>query len=111
VGLDLLPELGPRVGIELDFLPRSGVDFHHRSDRFRRLLQFLTERELCYPGKAEAALNFPSLFEYRGKQGKPAVLIVNDINHIKIDFQKDRMPRAKIYLRCRLDELGVEQSS
>jgi hypothetical protein len=111
LGLDLLPELGPRVGVELDFLPRSGVDLHHRSDRFRRLLQFLTERELCHPGKAEAALNFPSLLEYRDKQGKPAVLIVNDINHIKIDFQKDRMPRAKIYLRCRLDELGVEQSS
>lgn len=104
ISLDFLPELGPRLGIEIDFSQQSNVCFSRRHHLFKDLLHFFDKKGLCEQEKVEAVLAFPSCFEYRVEYGNQCIVMKHDINHVKIDFKPNKNPLIKIYLRSILTE-------
>ena len=107
--------IGPKIGIELSF---SGNNFQNEK-RWKQLLDYLVQKNMCIPEKRDALLRYPGVDENDAISGsvmKPITSateyqdkliqssVVRYINHVKIVYEPGKPTIAKAYPAVRLFE-------
>jgi hypothetical protein len=113
LGLDLGPEVQPKLGLECYFGPHAKK--RKRADA-AALLQTLVLTNNCVPAKAEALLAFPGTIRVSGEDRRWPVgmqraaslldrhrvsFFERSIHHIKVVYQPGQSLQAKVYLAVR----------
>lgn len=100
--LDLAPELGPRIGVEIAL---KGHPLH--TPGWQQLLRGLVARQACTDAAAQTLVGWPGLISVSEgvRQRWPGLAprgIARRINHVKLSFHAERPLVAKAYLYCGL---------
>lgn len=100
LSFDVTDTILPRIGIEGSF-PRQPS----REPRWRDLFERLVQRELCSPGKRDAALAWPGYDTFWTAPERwpvadlgPQGACLRTLSHVKVVCRLDRGPEAKAYL-------------
>jgi hypothetical protein len=99
VDFDIGDEFGVKVGIELKFSSVSTI--REQQQNRPDYLEWLVQKGWCFPQRNQAVLNWIGGNKYHPDPDdfwSPRKTIFRTINHIKLDFQPGKQPRAKAYL-------------
>lgn len=91
VSFDVMPDkISSKIGIEFT-IPLSSATYH---EDIKNVLNFFIQQEVCIPEKAEDIIRWSNAPELQFENQT----IINLITHIKLQFDNDKILKAKCYL-------------
>lgn len=101
VDIDIGTILGSKVGLEMQPVAAASIREQQQDNGFQEYLQWLIQNHWCLEDKGAAILNWLGGvrvfgdWQDRMAGGTP---VFRTISHVKLDFERNREPRAKAYL-------------
>jgi hypothetical protein len=102
VCFDIGQQMGTKIGLEIFTNPNQSLREQQQDDFLSNFLQWLLKNDWCLPDKVLAIKQWiggERYFLNLQQQLIGGQLVTRSVNHIKLDFDENCLPRAKAYLR------------